>query len=293
MSHNRTAGRRVGVIGLGLLGTALAERLIAGGYDVFVYNRTRSKADRLVTQGASWTDDPFQDCDSLVLSLFDNGAVRAVLSHFDSSLRPGHLLIDTTTGDPDQAVRLGAELEQRRVGYLETPMLGSSEQARRGEAVTFVAGPQAAREAAQDLLAAIARVQFYVGAWGNASKVKLVNNLILGLHRVALAEGLAFANACGLSMDETLAIVKQGSARSAVMETKGRKMVEGDFTPQAKLSQHLKDVRLILAAAEQLDLSLPFSMLHCQTLEALESAGMGNLDNSAIIRAFVPATETP
>jgi 3-hydroxyisobutyrate dehydrogenase-like beta-hydroxyacid dehydrogenase len=109
---------------------------------------------------------------------------------------------------------------------------------------------------------------------------------VLGLNRVALAEGLVFARAIGLDPASTLAVLKEGNAHSVVMDTKGRKMVEGDFSLQAKLSQHAKDVRIILEEAARGGTRLPLSQLHLRLLEAAEAAGLGELDNSAIIRVI-------
>ena len=277
---------RVGVIGLGLLGTALAERLLDAGFQVVVYNRTRSKADSLIQRGASWSDNPLAECDRVVISLYTTEVVELVLEDLESELRPGHLLLDTTTGEPSQTETLGTRLYDRGVEYLETPIAASSEQTRRGEAVAIVGGTSGGFQTARDLLNIIAAKSFHVGGWGAAAKIKLVNNLILGLHRVALAEGLAFARAIGINPSDALDVVKQGSSYSNAMDAKGEKMVRRDFSTQAKLSQHLKDIRLILEEARLVNLPLPFTELHRQSLERLEEPGFGEEDNSAIIRAF-------
>jgi 3-hydroxyisobutyrate dehydrogenase-like beta-hydroxyacid dehydrogenase len=116
--------------------------------------------------------------------------------------------------------------------------------------------------------------------------MKLVTNLVLGLNRAALAEGLAFAGALGLDAGRALALLRDSAAHSRVMDGKGEKMVRGDFEPQARLAQHLRDVRLILAESEAAGLPLPLSLAHRRLLEAAEAAGYGPLDNSAVIRAY-------
>ena len=112
--------------------------------------------------------------------------------------------------------------------------------------------------------------------------MKLVTNLVLGLNRAALAEGLAFAESLGLDPAATLGVLRDSMAYSRIMDTKGPKMIARDFIPEARLSQHLKDVRLILKSGG----TLPLSTLHRDLLEQLENAGHGELDNSAIIKAF-------
>jgi 3-hydroxyisobutyrate dehydrogenase-like beta-hydroxyacid dehydrogenase len=276
----------VGVIGLGLLGTAIAERLLAGGYAVAVYNRTREKAEPLIAQGARWSDNPLAECRRVVISLYTTDVVEQVLKELDAESHAGVLLIDTTTGDPVQTPALGARLAASGVDYLEVPISGSSEQTRRGQATALVAGPAAAVDRARDLLAALVPQHFVVGDWGNGVRMKLVTNLVLGLNRAALAEGLAFAGAIGLAPAAALEVLLNCPAYSRTMDAKGPKMVAGDFAPQAKLSQHLKDVRIILAEAERSGQPLPLSTLHQTLLEQAEANGWGELDNSVIIRAI-------
>lgn len=278
--------RPVGVIGTGLLGTALGERLLAADYPVVVFNRTRSNAEPLLAGGARWSDNPLAECDRAVISLYTTAVVEQVLGQLQHGLRRGAILIDTTTGDPSETGALGRRLEELGAQYLESPIAASSEQTRRGEALAIVAGPTAAFEACRDLFHCLAAKTYHVGPWGNAAKVKLVNNLIVGLNRLALAEGLAFAKAIGLDAAKTLEVLQEGNASSVAMSLKGSKMVSGDFAPQAKLSQHAKDVRIMLDEAQRAGRSLPLSELHLRLLEEAESAGWGELDNSAIVKVF-------
>jgi 3-hydroxyisobutyrate dehydrogenase-like beta-hydroxyacid dehydrogenase len=275
----------VGVIGLGLLGTALCERLLAAGYPVFVYNRTREKAEPLIARGAQWSDNPLGQCDRVVISLYTTDIVEQVLDQLKSGLCPGQILIDTTTGDPTQTTALGRRLAELGIHYLETPIAASSEQTRQGDALAIVAGPEEPFLACRDLFDCLAAKTHYVGPWGSAAKMKLVNNLVLGLNRMALAEGLLFGEAIGIPMQSALDVLKTGNAYSIVMDVKGQKMVERDFSTQAKLSQHSKDVRLMLTEADRAGIALPMSKLHLQILEQAESIGLGELDNSAIIQA--------
>jgi 3-hydroxyisobutyrate dehydrogenase-like beta-hydroxyacid dehydrogenase len=183
---------------------------------------------------------------------------------------------------------MGARLAARGVAYLDATVSGSSEQARRGEAVVMVGGDPRAFAACRDVFDAIARNAFHVGPVGAGARMKLATNLVLGLNRAALAEGLAFARRMGLDPSLTLEILRAGAAYSRIMDAKGPKMIAGDFAPQARLSQHLKDVRLILAEARRAGAATPLSEAHRGLLEAAEAAGFGAADNSAIIRAFEP-----
>jgi 3-hydroxyisobutyrate dehydrogenase-like beta-hydroxyacid dehydrogenase len=245
----------------------------------------------LIALGAQWSENPLLHCDNVVVCLYTTDVVEAVLGQMDAGLRPNQIIIDTTTGDPSQTFALGSRLAKRGVQYLEAPVAASSEQTRRGEALAMIAGDERAFDACREVIECLAPRSFYMGHWGAATKMKLVNNLILGLNRAALAEGLVFAKSLGMDLSKVLGVLRAGNAYSVVMDVKGEKMITGDFTPQGKLTQHLKDVRLILEEAQRAGLHLPMSHLHQQLLVAAEEAGFGEQDNSAVIRAIEEARE--
>jgi len=283
-SRNGSVQQPVGLIGTGLFGTALVERLLAGGFPVQVYNRTREKADALLARGATWSDNPLKECQRVIFSVYTTEQVVQVLEQMQAELREGQIILDTSTSDPQHTEALGNRLAKRGVDYLEAPFSGSSEQARNHAATALVAGPKTAFEECRELWDCLAAKTYYVGPWGNATKMKLVTNVVLGLNRAVLAEGLVFAEAIGLSREQALGVLLNSPAYSRTMDAKGPKMVKGDFTPEARLAQHIKDVRLILAEAERGGVSLPLSAVHLELLEQAETAGLGELDNSAIIQ---------
>lgn len=276
----------IGVIGLGLMGTALAERLLEHGYRVVVWNRTREKADALLARGAEWSDNPLATCSRVIISLYTTEVVETVLAQLEAGLHAGQIVLDTTTGEPEQTAKLGGELAKCGVHYLDAPISGSSEQTRRGEATVIVGGDQTAFDACADLWRVMGAKVFHVGACGSAAKMKLITNLVLGLNRAALAEGLAFAEAIGVSPAAALAVMAGSNAYSKAMDVKGRKLVARDFSVQARLSQHLKDVRMMLAAAAAAGMELPLADTHRRLMERAEAAGLGDLDNSAIIEVL-------
>lgn len=275
----------IGVIGLGLMGTAITERLLERGFPAYVWNRTRSKAETLLARGAVWSDDPLAECERVIVSLYSSDVVAEVLTPRLDGVRAGQIVVDTTTGDPEQSVVWEKQLGDRGAHYLDAPISGSSEQTRRGEATVIVGGDRAAFSACEDLWPVLGGHVFHVGGSGSAAKTKLVGNLVLGLNRAALAEGLALAEVLGLDPRGVLPVLQASAAYSRQMDTKGLKMIERDFVAQAKLSQHLKDVWLILRAAAGHGLKLQLTDAHRQLLERAEAMGLGELDNSAIIEA--------
>jgi 3-hydroxyisobutyrate dehydrogenase-like beta-hydroxyacid dehydrogenase len=227
-------------------------------------------------------------CRFVFLSLPTSATVASLLKAITPDLSARHILIDTTTGSPADAASAARRAAARGAAYLDATVSGSSEQVRTGDAVVMVGGTAAALADCRELLQLFAKRVFHVGPAGHGAKMKLAANLVLGLNRAALAEGLAFASALGLDLEQTLAILRESAAYSRVMDTKGRKMISGDFKPQARLSQHLKDVRLISELGQQLGAPLPLSRTHRDLLARAETAGWGELDNSAIIKVFQP-----
>jgi 3-hydroxyisobutyrate dehydrogenase-like beta-hydroxyacid dehydrogenase len=201
-------------------------------------------------------------------------------------LRVDQLIVDTSTGAPEDALRCGELCANRGASFVEATILGSSQQVREASALVMLGGGDAARTRAENLVWHFAGQIVHVGANGQASRMKLAVNLVLGLHRAALAEGLAFAGAVGLDLPQTLEVLRSGAAYSRVMDTKGEKMLRRDFSAQAKLAQHRKDVHLIRQVAAAADLALPLTDAHARLLEAAERAGHAASDNCAVLVAY-------
>ena len=188
----------------------------------------------------------FSGCRRVLLSLPSHREVGDVVQAAGASLSRGLTIIDTTTGDPASTEELAASLGDRGITYLDATISGSSAQVRAGAVTLMVGGDAESFAACSDIFEAIGRQTFHTGPAGTGAKMKLVTNLVLGLNRAALAEGLAFAGSLGLDLALSLAVMRGSAAYSRIMDTKGERMIHGDFAPDARLSQHLKDVRLIV-----------------------------------------------
>lgn len=283
--HNHT----IGLIGLGLLGSALAERFIKAGFRVIGFDTNEDrcrKFENLGGQVAATGTEAARACRRVVLCLPTSEIAAGVVSEIEKHLSLGTIVVDTTTGEPEQMIALGEQLAARGMRYLDATIGGSSQQTRDGDAIAIVGGDSDTIADCADLFAAFAREVFPVGPVGSGARMKLVVNLVLGLNRAVLAEGLMFAKASGFNPNHALQILAAGPAYSRAMDMKGRKMLDGDFTPQARLSQHLKDVRLILSAGASNGAKLPLSEVHRRLLELAAAAGFGDADNSAVIKAY-------
>jgi len=280
----------IGLIGIGLVGTAIAERLLAGEFNVVGFDIDSAKRMHLEELGGKAVSSPAQVAQQVgrvVLSLPETDIVRQVVEGPAGILQantPPSYIIDTTTGDPEETMALAQRLAEQGAYLLDATISGSSRQVRDKEAVFMVGGDKAAFETCMDIFQTLTEKVFYLGASGNGSKAKLASNLILGLNRVALAEGLVFASNLGLEPETFLELLKVTPAYSAVMDTKGKKMLNDDFTAESRIRQHHKDVSIILKYAEMAGQELPLSKAHLDILEKAIEAGDGDLDNAAIIQ---------
>jgi len=282
-------GGSVGLIGAGLMGLAMTERLRSRGREVLGWDISvdqRSALARLGGAVAGDSSEVFSRCRRIILSLPNDEVVAGVLTEAGGAMRAGQVVMDTSTGAPEAAASRDRELGARGVGYLDATVSGSSAQTRSGEIVMMVGGSPEAFAECRELFGLLARQAIHTGPCGSGAKMKLVTNLVLGLNRAALAEGLLLARALGLPDDQALRVLRESMAFSRVMESKGEKMVRGDFAPQARLSQHLKDVCLMLEAGAATGVPLPLTAVHRDLLEFGERHGLGPLDNAAIIRAI-------
>ena len=277
--------QRVGIIGVGLLGGALGQRLAKQGWEVFGHDPAVMVVDGLTI--CSTAVEVAERCDTILLSLPTSSVAAGVIDALGQAVTARHSFLDTTTGEPSEMEALGQALAKRDTAYLEANVAGSSELAKRGEAALFLGGLSETIDHCQPLLASLAAKRFHVGPVGAASRFKLVHNLILGLNRAALAEGLAFAEMLGFDAADAVEILRDTPATSGALVAKGGKMANADYEPpQARLAQHLKDVRLIRQLADAAGANTPLSAVHQSLLERAEALGLGDADNAAVIEAL-------
>nr|MDO8110759.1 NAD(P)-dependent oxidoreductase [Candidatus Sigynarchaeota archaeon] len=280
----------VGLIGIGLVGTGLAEMLVKSGFEVIGYDIVPEKIaslERLGGKAATSPADVAARAPRVVLSLMTSAIIREVLFGKDGILsapRRPEIIIDTSTGSPEEAASISVDLGKEGIEYLEAPISGTSKQVSSGEAVYLVGGSRAAFDSCEDIFQALGNKAIYLGGTGYGARAKLAINLVLGLNRAALAEGIVFAEALGIDGNAFLDLLRLTPAYSRVVDLKGSKMVQGDFTTEGKLAQHRKDVGLMIRAAERAGKILPLSDFHARLLDKAIANGDGDLDNSAIIK---------
>jgi 3-hydroxyisobutyrate dehydrogenase-like beta-hydroxyacid dehydrogenase len=279
----------VGLVGLGLVGRAIATRLAGAGFAPAGFDRQAAACEAWAARGWRLAASPAElgaTCDRIVLAVFDSAGVLDVVEGESGVLAGGtpRALIDCSTGDPDALHALAARLAAKAIHFIEAPLSGSSQQIAAGAATMLLGASDDAIARHADLLGAIATVRIHVGGAGMGARAKLATNLVLGLNRAALAEGMVFAERLGIEPARFLELVLATPARSDAALAKGALMAGGDFTPQSRVRQHLKDVELMLRQAAATGQRLPLTTIHAELLRAAVAAGDGELDNAAIIQ---------
>ena len=279
----------IAYIGMGLLGSALAGNLIRAGYTVRGFDIAPERMREHEARGgvaARSPADAARGAAVVMTCLMTADLVRDVLLGPDGAVDaagPCLVVIDNSTIHPDASAALAARLAARGIPMLDAPVAGSSGQARRREAPVVVGGDPEVFARCRPILDALAQRVHHVGPNGSGARAKLVINLVLGLNRLALAEGLLFGLRQGLDGKTLLAVLKDSAAYSRAMDIKGERMLEGNFEPEGKLAQHLKDVELMLEVGHATGAPLLATALHRQLLIAGVAAGLSERDNSSII----------
>jgi 3-hydroxyisobutyrate dehydrogenase-like beta-hydroxyacid dehydrogenase len=292
-----TAATPVGLIGIGLLGQAFAHRLGAAGFAVIGFDIDPDKRAWLTRnggQGAGSIAEVADRCSPIMLAVFDTGQVEAVVEkELVPALgeRSAAVVMCASTCDPDRIAALAARVAGH-LRFLETPVSGTSEQVRRGEGVGLIGGDAAMAAEIAPVLDALFARRFHVGRIGDGGRAKLAVNLILGLNRLALAEGLVFAERLGLAPEAFLRVARGSAAWSQVMDTKGDKMVHGNLAPEGRARQTLKDAHLMLDQASRVGQELPLLAVHADVLAACVRHGDGDRDNSVVIEEIRRRTVT-
>jgi len=281
--------KNIGFIGLGLMGSAMTKNLMAEGFAVRGYDINPDRLREFAARGGGPADSPAdaaRGADVVMTSLMTAEIVTEVLKGPRGALeamRPGTILIDTSTIHPNVSAALAADLRARGFTMLDATMSGTSTQAQRRDLVVLVGGDGAAFDACMPIFKAVGRSIYHLGPNGAGARTKLVVNLVLGLNRLALAEGLTLGLKQGLDGAKLLEVLKDSAAYSKAMDLKGERMLQGRFDPEGKLSQHLKDVGLMLEVGHALGAPLLMTALHRQVLLAGVAEGRGDQDNSCVI----------
>jgi 3-hydroxyisobutyrate dehydrogenase len=280
---------KTGFIGLGCLGKAMARRLSSLGVELVVWNRTRTKAEDMLVPVAQSPAELVSVVDTVFINLFDSEAVSSVLTGKNGLLEgdcKGKIIVDTTTNHFGSVAYFYKALEEKGAAYLESPVLGSVVPAAQGTLTVLVSGDKEAYEKALPLIQKIGKAIFYLEKPSVATKMKLINNLVLGAFMTSLAEALSFGEKNGLDRAVVLDILSAGAGNSAVLNAKKEKLLKEDFSRQFSSALMYKDLHYLQDLARSFSKPLFMGSIAKEIFGMALAKGMGDLDLVAVYGVF-------
>jgi len=286
--------RRIGLIGLGLMGRPMGMNLLRAGHKLTVWNRTASRAQELVAAGAKLATTPREaavGAEILLTMVSDPPALEEVLWGHEGKndgalggLRAGSIYIDSSTVSPALARKIAAACAERQVRFLDAPVTGGDWGAREGNLVFMIGGDAATLKEAEPILGMMGKKWFHLGPNGAGQTIKLAMNGILALQVGAMAEALALVTRAGLQGEQLIEVMQASMARSGVLDVKSPLMVKGDFKPSFPLRLMHKDLGLMLDLANQLGVALPATAAAREVYSYVKGEAKEDLDYSAVMR---------
>lgn len=280
---------RIGIIGTGMLGRAVATRLLKSGYKVSVYNRTQEKAEKLKDLGAVVTDTPKDLAgvsDLVIIVVKDADAVESVSFGKDGIVNGKHdnlTVTDMSTTNPVSSKKIAKKFLDQGIPMLDTPVMGGPIQAESGELVVMVGGKKDVYEKYKQVFDAIGNKTFYLGDNGAGHAMKLAMNLQISMLALALSEGITLTRGAGLDPEIFLEVLNSTYFKTGMSINKGPKMIKGDFKPTFTLKMMKKDLDTINQAAKEFNLDLHMTSLANKIYQNAVDQGFGELDYTGII----------
>lgn len=284
--------KTVGFIGLGVMGASMAAHLMDGGYDLIVYNRTRIKAEPLLSRGAKWADTPAEvaaQSDVVVTIVGYPRDVEEVYLGENGILttKKGGCVVDMTTSSPMLAKRIYEAAKAKGVAALDAPVSGGDIGARKAQLVIMVGGDREAFDALQPMFNLLGRTIRYFGGAGAGQYTKMVNQIAIASGMIGVAEAVAFAKKAGLNVTEVIETISGGAAASWSLSNLAPRMVRGDVAPGFFIKHIIKDMKIALECAEEMHLEMPGLTLAKRLYDQLAARGMEDCGTQAIVQWYL------
>ena len=280
--------KKIGFIGIGLMGLPMSKNIAKAGYNLKVFNRSKKKAEPLKEFGANISNtlkDLVDDSDIVITMLTDDTAVDEVMNNSDflKNLKPGAIVIDMSSVKPTTATKYGNNFKSKNINYLDAPVSGGTIGAEEASLAIMVGGDQNIFDDAFDILKTMGNPTL-VGPIGSGQVSKLANQIIVGLTIGAVAEAVTLCEKAGADPNKMIKALSGGWADSKVLQTHGKRMIDKDFTPKGRTSVHLKDMNNILECANNYNTHLPISNLVKEMYKSLVENGHGETDHSSLYK---------
>ncbi|MGB8324670.1 MAG: NAD(P)-dependent oxidoreductase [Candidatus Acidiferrum sp.] len=289
-----TTPRKIGFIGLGLMGKPMALNLLKAGNKVTVWNRTAERAQELISAGATLAKNPREVAaasDFLITMVSDPPALEEVLWGHEGKndgalegLRSGSIYMDCSTVSATLARKIAAACSERGVKFLDAPVTGGDWGAREGNLVFMVGGDAETVKEAEPIIGVMGKKWFHLGPNGAGQTVKVAMNALLALQVGAMAEALALVTKAGLKGEQLIEVMQSSMARSGLLDLKAPLMVKGEFKPSFSLRLMHKDLGLALDLANQLGVALPATAAAREVYNYVKGEAKEDLDYSAVMK---------
>ncbi len=282
--------KTIGYLGLGVMGYGMTSNLIQKsggpvyGYDPVLEARARFAANGGVALESA--EELYRTCDIICECLPTNEIVRATVTDIMNTARPGTIIVDMGSTSPYIIQELHAQAKEKDIHLLDSPVSGGKTGADAGTLVIMCGGDLETFEAVRPYLEKMGKTVTYMGPSGCGSAAKVANNMMVGIHLVAMGEAFAFAKKAGLDPKTLFDAIKGGFAQSAVMDLKVPKILERDFSATARIAVHLKDENNALEMAEHLGVDLPMTKIVKEQMEYMKANGMVDEDQCALVKYY-------
>ena len=284
--------KTIGFIGLGIMGQSMAGHLLAGGFGLNVYNRTKSKADGLVSRGATWFDTPGEVAAHSDLVITIVGFPRdveevyfgpqGIIAHAKNAI-----LVDMTTSSPSIARDIAQEAAKKGLGALDAPVSGGDVGARDAKLTIMVGGSQEVFDQALPVLRLMGTSIILQGSAGMGQHTKMCNQIVIASNIMGVAEGLAYAKKVGLDPSTVLQSIGGGAASGFQLNVLGTRMIAGDYAPGFYIEHFIKDLTIALAEAKKLDLDLPGLSQAKKLYDQMVAKGLGRDGTQGLLQLYI------
>ena len=285
--------KKIGFIGTGVMGKSMIRNLKKAGYELYIYNRTKEKAEELIEEGAVWCDTPGEcakNRDVVITIVGYPKDVEEVYFAEDGILEnadEGTYLIDMTTTSPKLSVRIYEAGKKRGLHVLDAPVSGGDVGAKKGTLAIMVGGEKKDFEACQNVLAAMGTSIVYEGPAGSGQHVKMANQIAIAGAVSGVCEAIAYTKAMGVDVDTMIETIKGGAAGSWQLSNLGPKMASGDYAPGFYIKHIIKDMKIAEEEAEGKELVLPILQRVCEMYQELEKQGKGGNGTQGLIEYYL------
>ena len=278
----RKSRKNVGIIGLGIIGTRVAQSLRAAGFQVFVWNRTPKPAPNFLGSPV----EVAEICDVIQIFVADSQALFQVIDAFGGALTENHTILCSGTVGPEATIEASRLVKAKGAKFLDAPFTGSKLAAEKSQLVYYIGGEDATFKKAEPMLKASSKAIVRCGEIGHAAVLKVATNMITAVTTQTLAEALALVTKAGLSPATFATAIENNACRSGTTDIKLPKMVAADYDPHFSLKHMFKDVQLAIHLANALDIEVPATTVTAGVMYGALNHGWADLDFSAIFKLY-------